>query len=323
MARQYRGRSLREELKDLFAMHRGERRGFTVLLMACLLAAAWVTWEQWIRPNNLSDKDQLEVAWLQLQQDSLPGVTGVAFRPRKDVQPFNFDPNGLPVEKWVELGLTERQAGAIHRFEERGGQFRTKADVRKMRVVDPALFALWAPYIQLPDSLAGREGPKEDREWERVHPKDPARKQNGPANSGRTPLVMVELNTADSASLVAVPGIGPAFARSILRYRERLGGFANLDQLAEVPILRNKPDAVAALRGRLIVNPGLVHRFALNSATAEQLGPHPYIGWKVARALVAYRAQHGPFKQVGNISGCALVTDSMRVRLVPYLMVEE
>ena len=58
------------------------------------------------------------------------------------------------------------------------------------------------------------------------------------------------------------------------------------------------------------------------SLTAEELGPHPYGGWKVAKALVAYRKQHGPFKTVADIKGCVLVTDSVYRKLAPYLSAE-
>ena len=64
----------------------------------------------------------------------------------------------------------------------------------------------------------------------------------------------LELNSADSATLVAVPGIGPAFARGILKYREKLGGYHSLDQLAEVYVLKDKPDAVAKLKDRLVLD---------------------------------------------------------------------
>lgn len=317
MARQYRKRPWKEELKDFFAMHKGERRAFTVLMGLCLAAAAWVTWEQWIRPPLLADSETINVVWRSMQ-DTTDQRPPPAERTLEDLHLFNFDPNKLPVEQWVLLGLTERQAASIHRYEARGGRFHTKADLARMRVVDPDLFAQWEPYIQLPEML-----PRDDRPARAARgpwPEDSARARSGhyAAKAHAGPL---ELNAADSAALVAVQGIGPAFARSILRYRERLGGFTSLDQLAEVPILRDKPDAVQTLKAKLRVDGSLVRIIPLNSCTADDLGRHPYMGWKAAKALMAYRQQHGPFKQVDDIRGCVLVTDSMRLRMGPYLTV--
>lgn len=133
---------------------------------------------------------------------------------------------------------------------------------------------------------------------------------------------MVEVNTADSSRLVQVRGIGPAFARSIVRYRDRLGGFHSLDQLADVPILRDKPDAVAELKGRLLLDTLMVRRLPINTMSVEDLGRHPCAGWKVAKALVAYRQHHGPFRTVADIKGCVLITDSVYRKLAPYLTLE-
>src|SRR3569833_3197280 len=46
--------------------------------------------------------------------------------------------------------------------------------------------------------------------------------------------VVIELNSADSAKLTELKGIGPSFARRIINYRNRLGGFINKEQLKEV-----------------------------------------------------------------------------------------
>jgi DNA uptake protein ComE-like DNA-binding protein len=323
MARRRRVRPWREELKDLFAMHRGERNAFAVLIGLCLIGAAWVTWEQWIRPRTLADREKIEVLWWSLQ-DTTAGGERVSDGSLDDIRLFNFDPNGLPIEQWTDLGLSEKQAASIHRYEERGGKFRTKRDLAKMRVVDPHLFAQWEPYIQLPDSFPRKQWNKPGQ-WN-GYPRDTARwnsdrRESRPADFSGSNAV-VELNGADSATLVAVRGIGPSFARGILKYRDRLGGFVSLDQLGEVYILRDKPEAVERLREKLTVDPTLMKQIPLNSCTVEELGPHPYIGWKVARALLAYRDQHGPFADVAAISNCVLVTDSIRERLSPYLTVE-
>lgn len=303
-------------------MHRGERRAFAVLLSLCLIGAAWVTWEQWLRPRTLADKEQLEVAWWGMQ-DTTPIGGSLAEKPFGDIQLFKFDPNGLPVEQWAQLGLSEKQAGAIHRYEERGGKFRTKKDVAKMRVVDPDLYAQWEPFLLLPDSL-----PRKDRKTYALGdrwPRDSSRwgSRDHTTYGGHEHTTPVELNGADSASLVAIPGIGPSFARGIIKYRLWLGGFVSLEQLSEVYILRDKPDAVERIKTKLIVDPALVKYIPLNTCTVEELAPHPYAGWKVAKALIAYRDHHGPFPNVAAISNCVLVTDSIRERLSPYLTMEQ
>lgn len=46
--------------------------------------------------------------------------------------------------------------------------------------------------------------------------------------------ISVELNTADSVLLETLPGIGPAFASRIIKYRTLLGGYVKIEQLKEV-----------------------------------------------------------------------------------------
>lgn len=54
-------------------------------------------------------------------------------------------------------------------------------------------------------------------------------------------VLRVELNTADTATLQKVKGIGPAYARRIVTFRETYGGIVDPQQLIEA--LRLEPDA--------------------------------------------------------------------------------
>ena len=45
---------------------------------------------------------------------------------------------------------------------------------------------------------------------------------------------LVNLNTADRATLETLPGVGPVTAESILVWREQHGGFTSVDELLEV-----------------------------------------------------------------------------------------
>lgn len=328
MAHHHAHRPFREKLKDVFALNSSERRGTTLLMAICLLAAGWVVYEQWIRPAPAEDLAQLEQAWVPMAA-SIAEEGGRDQRSEGQVDPaprilFHFDPNGLPLEQWLELGLTERQAQAIHRFEAKGGRFRSKKDLARMYVVKPELFDQWEPYIDLPDSLVRAQRPARGQAPGTERPHTWKERAPAPAYTPKPErrVAQVEVNAADSTALEALPGIGPSFARGILRYRDKLGGFHDLGQLAEVYVLRDKPDAVERLRNLLTVDPSRLRRINVNTVEAETLGPHPYAGWKVAKALVAYRKRHGAFKEVGDIRQCVLVTDSIYTRLAPYLTVE-
>lgn len=65
--------------------------------------------------------------------------------------------------------------------------------------------------------------------------------------------VQVNINTADAASLEKLPGIGPARAAAIVRYRRAHGPFPSLDALCDVPGIG--PGIVDGLREFATVGP--------------------------------------------------------------------
>ncbi len=61
-----------------------------------------------------------------------------------------------------------------------------------------------------------------------------ARTRHASRRVGNTPTSTIDVNTADTASLAAVPGIGPAVAERIVAIRSEEGPFADLDELLDV-----------------------------------------------------------------------------------------
>ena len=99
---------------------------------------------------------------------------------------------------------------------------------------------------------------------------------------------MVELNSADSAELVSLPGIGPYFAKQILLYREKLWGcYADISQLMDIRGI--DPEKFSRLEERVYVEPSSVRRIDLWTLSVDSLAAHPYIGSYAANGLVRLR----------------------------------
>lgn len=214
---------------------------------------------------------------------------------------FYFNPNGLDAEKWVELGLSPLQAERIKKYEAKGGRFRTKADVQKMYVISPAFFARIENYIVIPAE-------------EKTAPAWTSEQQPRSAPATR---LSIELNSADTAELKMLPGIGSAFARRIVTYRARLGGFYSADQLLEV--YGFDAERYDRIREQLTLNTDFLRRYNINTADVNELRNHPYITPAIAAAIVNYRRLHGPFASVEAIRQVDLVNADLYLKLAPYL----
>ena len=94
---------------------------------------------------------------------------------------------------------------------------------------------------------------------------------------------MVELNSADSAALDALPGIGPWYTRQILSYRERLGSYADINQLLDI---RGFDTArLNRLADRIYIEPESVRRLDLRTMPLDSMAAHPYIGPYAAKGI--------------------------------------
>ncbi len=101
----------------------------------------------------------------------------------------------------------------------------------------------------------------------------------------------INLNTADSAALTTLYGIGPYFAKRIIEYRERLGGsFVSEFQLLEIKGIDSA--RFGSIRGRIAVD-GNVRKMSIADSSFNFLRRNPYIGYGTAKKIVAFREEYG------------------------------
>lgn len=132
-----------------------------------------------------------------------------------------------------------------------------------------------------------------------------------------TPGTLVELNTADTTILKKVPGIGSTFARRIVKYRELLGGFYDVSQLAEVYGIDE--ERYQALAPWFIADTLHIRRLEVNALPADALRKHPYLDYRQAKAIEQLRKQKSRLSGWENLQLIEEFTDTDKKRLTPYL----
>ena len=225
---------------------------------------------------------------------------------------FPFDPNTLNADGWHRLGLRDKTIATIQNYLSKGGKFRRPEDIKRIYGLFPDQAERLLPYVRIAEESS--ETPAKDyvkREYVKKEAYTPY-KSAAP--------VMIDINLADTAAFIALPGIGSKLAGRIVNFRERLGGFYSIDQVGETYGL---PDSVfQKIKGRLAAGNAELRKININTADATLLKANPYIKWNVANAIVQYRSQHGQYTSVDDLKKIAIIDEPLFAKLHPYLTVE-
>ena len=223
---------------------------------------------------------------------------------QKQLKQFAFNPNDVSKEELSALGFSDFLAKRLLNYRAKGGKFIIKSDLRKLYGMDTALYHTLYPFISLPLSKPAVEM---------------SRKNNRKTDSTKVRFERADINTADTSQLINVYGIGKKLSERIVKYRNRLGGFISMDQLKEVYGLDSA--VIGNLNKKFMVTPDFSpHLISINAASEKELG-HPYLSFKLAKAIVAYRFQHGKFTNVDDLTQIQLITETDFKKLKPYLTI--
>ena len=127
----------------------------------------------------------------------------------------------------------------------------------------------------------------------------------------------IELNTADTAELQRLWGIGPVLSARIVRYRDLLGGFTRKEQLREVYGLADSVyDRIAP---RVTVDTTRLQHLDINTATYGQLLRHPYLDKHQVAAIVRLREKQGAFQSLDDLHQIPIIEQETYTKITPYL----
>lgn len=208
-----------------------------------------------------------------------------------EIKPFEFDPNTLSREQWLEIGLRDNVVNSILKYREKGGKFLVKQDLKKIYTLTDTEYAVLDPFIVIKGSAI-----PEPEIFERK---------------------IVGLNDADTMDLQQLAGIGPAFAKRIVKYRELLGGFCAKEQLLEVYGMDSTK--FTAIAEYVTVDPSLIRKMNINTISIKEMIKHPYFEFYIAKSILNHRNEIGKYTDIAQIKEAKLIYDQLFRKIEPYL----
>lgn len=224
--------------------------------------------------------------------------------PVRHVETFPFDPNTADSSQLIRLGLQSWQVHNIYKYRARGGVYRKKEDFARLYGLTVKDYHRLEPYIRISSDYQPAATLVKEERKERDTLRYPVKIQEDE---------QVVLNTADTATLRKVPGIGIYFAKEIVRYGQRLGGYVSVDQLDEIA------DFPQASKKYFVVQQAHPKKLNVNQLTLQQLRRHPYINYYQARAIKEYCRLHGPLKSLDDLRLSRDFPPEVIQRLAPYV----
>lgn len=214
----------------------------------------------------------------------------------KKLMPTAFDPNTASAESLQQMGISSKIVNGIINFRNSGFKYKSAEDLKKIYSMDETTFNAIKSFVQISSSSEQVNSTTKKSFAKRVN--------------------MVDINMASVDDLDQLPGIGPGYANKIINWRNKLGGFHSLDQIGAT---YNLPDSVFQKIKSYIQFNTAPEKLHINLCDEKALSKHFYINAKQAKIIIAYRNNHGPFKNEEDLIKVGALDNQWIKQVSPYL----
>jgi competence ComEA-like helix-hairpin-helix protein len=301
-------------MKDWFVFFNSERIGITALIIILLIV---IILPRFFRNDEIAGEDverlkkEMDVFLAEMEKQSLKNKPDTIFM---------FDPNEIDSASLVLLGFSPRQAKSLINYRNKGGRFYNKESFGRSFVVSEEMYTRLYYYINIKQEnrkTYTQEKTKDNAATKRENPITAEVNDNKKANNTVKKVYTIELNSADFDELQKFRGIGEYYAKRIVEYRDKLGGFYKPEQLMEIKGI----DSVRfeMFRDQILIDTSHIRRIKINTVTETELAKHPYINNFTAKAIIRYRKFKGTITSVDEMLTEKVITEKQLEKIAAYI----
>ena len=321
---------MKNPFRDLFYFPRGDRRAVVALgCIAVVCIWVYVVADAMRGGGEVSSEGDGNENVSRRKSD---GSVGNKLK-NNDMALNTFDPNTVDSLSLISFGISPWKVRNFLHYRAAGKVFRSAEDIGDTYGWTEKDVEMLAPYICVASEYgekkryAGRNAErnfsadgKAEEESGGVKTKNGdiftggGKRDGGFTSSKFRTLTRVDANTADSATLCRIPGIGGGISSAIIRYRARLGGFYSVRQLNEISIF--SPEL---LEWFTVSDVSALKKLPINQSSFHALNSHPYITYDQARNLLKYIRLYGIVEDEKALIATGIFTDEEIEKLRPYI----
>jgi competence protein ComEA len=253
-------RHVYRRFKTHFELDRRQARIHVVLLWLTMLVLCSPVFTYYTYPLLLAQEEhrlRIDTSFRDHEPAPLPEYKEQQVAFQKPIPAFTE-------QDWIKVGLPAALAKRIVKYQSTGARLNTLQDLSKIYGMHQEQLETIRPFVleQKQTSSNQAHAPIKAKAAEVIAPFD--------------------INQADTTSLMALPGIGPAYARRIIQYRTLLKGYVSTSQFKEVYGLSEF--ALEILEKYTFVTPQALA--SLKDCTYNTLNEHLYLSSQDARYVM-------------------------------------
>ena len=129
---------------------------------------------------------------------------------------------------------------------------------------------------------------------------------------------LIEINSADSATLRKVRGIGEKTVVAVMQYRKLLGGFVRKEQIAELKCITE--ENFLRIYEQIYCDSCKISKIDINFAPASEFEHHPYMSRRAAKLILETRESKGGWNSIEEMQSDNIFTEEQARAIAPYLL---
>ncbi|WP_347173838.1 ComEA family DNA-binding protein [Polaribacter uvawellassae] len=209
---------------------------------------------------------------------------------------YPFNPNYITDYKGAQLGMSIKEIDRLLAFRKTNKFINSVSQFQKITQVSDSLLDEISPYFKFPEWIV-KQNQQKNVKSSTLKLKD--------SKSKRT---TTDLNFATAKDFQTINGVDKYVAQRIVKYRERLSGFSDENQLKEVWKL-DISTVQRILNVFKVIDEPIINKINVNTATFKQVLSNPYIDYELCKKIFEFRdevAELQSIEELKNIEGFPL-----------------